>query len=69
MSDAEAVVSLENVTVLYGSNRALSDVTTTFVRGAVGLLGPNGAGKEHDDQVAAWLCRADATADAVLGST
>jgi ABC-2 type transport system ATP-binding protein len=45
MSDAEAVVSLENVTVLYGSNRALSDVTTTFVRGAVGLLGPNGAGK------------------------
>src|SRR5262245_36818741 len=46
MSDADAVVSLENVTVLYGrSNRALSDVTTVFPRGAVGLLGPNGAGK------------------------
>src|SRR5262252_1216458 len=46
MSDIEAVVSLENVTVLYGrSNRALNDVSTTFVRGAVGLLGPNGAGK------------------------
>src|SRR5215510_8748461 len=46
MPDADAVVSLENVTVLYGrSNRALSDVTTTFARGAVGLLGPNGAGK------------------------
>ena len=46
MSEADAVVSLENVTVLYGrSNRALNDVTTTFARGAVGLLGPNGAGK------------------------
>ncbi len=46
MTDADAVVSLENVTVLYGrSNRALSEVTTTFGRGAVGLLGPNGAGK------------------------
>src|SRR5215467_4914265 len=46
MPDSDAVVSLENVTVMYGrSNRALSDVTTTFVRGAVGLLGPNGAGK------------------------
>src|SRR5499427_55815 len=46
MSDIEAVVSLENVTVLYGrSNRALNDVSSTFVRGAVGLLGPNGAGK------------------------
>jgi len=46
MSDADAVVSLENVTVLYGrSNRALNDVTATFGRGAVGLLGPNGAGK------------------------
>src|SRR5438552_1147983 len=46
MTDADAVVSLENVTVLYGrSNRALSEVTTTFGRGAVGLLGPNGAVK------------------------
>ena len=46
MSEADAVISLENVTVLYGrSNRALNDVTATFGRGAVGLLGPNGAGK------------------------
>src|SRR6516165_9653377 len=45
MSDTDAVVSLENVTVLFGRNRALNDVSTTFVRGAVGLLGPNGAGK------------------------
>jgi len=40
-----AVVTLEGVTVMYGRNAALRDVTTTFAGGAVGLLGPNGAGK------------------------
>jgi ABC-2 type transport system ATP-binding protein len=45
MPDSSPVVTLENVTVMYGRNQALSDVTTTFERGAVGLLGPNGAGK------------------------
>jgi len=45
MTDSDAVVSLENVTVTYGRNQALAEVTTTFERGAVGLLGPNGAGK------------------------
>src|SRR5499427_5709788 len=44
MADS-AVVTLEGVTVLYGRNAALRDVTTTFSGGAVGLLGPNGAGK------------------------
>src|SRR5258705_2348681 len=45
MPEAEPVVTLEGVTVTYGTNRALSDVTSSFARGAVGLLGPNGAGK------------------------
>ena len=45
MPDTAPVVSLEGVTVRYGSNAALRDVTTTFAGGAVGLLGPNGAGK------------------------
>src|SRR5204863_9119849 len=36
---------LESVTVTYGGNAALRDVTTSFSGGAVGLLGPNGAGK------------------------
>jgi ABC-2 type transport system ATP-binding protein len=45
MSEGAPVVSLENVTVQYGKNAALRDVTTTFAPGAVGLLGPNGAGK------------------------
>jgi ABC-2 type transport system ATP-binding protein len=40
-----AVVSLDDVTVVYGKNPALKEVTARFARGAVGLLGPNGAGK------------------------
>jgi ABC-2 type transport system ATP-binding protein len=39
------VVRLMNVSVLYGRNAALRDVTAAFLPGAVGLLGPNGAGK------------------------
>ena len=45
MVDTEPVVSLDNVTVEYGRNRALNGVTASFAPGAVGLLGPNGAGK------------------------
>jgi ABC-2 type transport system ATP-binding protein len=39
------VVQCESVTVRYGKNVALRDVTTSFLPGAIGLLGPNGAGK------------------------
>src|SRR3954452_2470238 len=45
MPEADPVVTLERVTVAYGHNRALRDVTSSFASGAVGLLGPNGAGK------------------------
>src|SRR5436309_2120167 len=45
MPEAPPVVTLESVTVAYGKNRALRDVTSSFASGAVGLLGPNGAGK------------------------
>src|SRR3954452_18700391 len=45
MPEADPVVTLEGVTVAYGNNRALRDVTSSFASGAVGLLGPNGAGK------------------------
>ncbi|HUF48300.1 MAG TPA: ABC transporter ATP-binding protein [Vicinamibacterales bacterium] len=38
-------VVLDKVTVVYGTNRALRDVSAAFPTGAVGLLGPNGAGK------------------------
>jgi ABC-2 type transport system ATP-binding protein len=45
MPDLTPVVTLEGVTVAYGRNVALRDVTSSFAAGAVGLLGPNGAGK------------------------
>ena len=45
MPEAAPVVTLDGVTVAYGANRALRDVTSSFAAGAVGLLGPNGAGK------------------------
>ena len=40
-----SVVSLDHVSVAYGKQWALRDVSTQFPGGAVGLLGPNGAGK------------------------
>jgi ABC-2 type transport system ATP-binding protein len=39
------VVDLRGVSVAYGSQWALREVSAEFPRGAVGLLGPNGAGK------------------------
>jgi ABC-2 type transport system ATP-binding protein len=45
MAEGDPVVTLDHVTVTYGTNRALRDVTSSFAAGAVGLLGPNGAGK------------------------
>jgi len=41
----DVTVSLDRVSVRYGRNWALRDVSASFHRGAVGLLGPNGAGK------------------------
>jgi ABC-2 type transport system ATP-binding protein len=45
MADTAGIVSLDRVTVAYGANVALREVTASFGAGAVGLLGPNGAGK------------------------
>src|SRR4051795_7979038 len=45
MPEAAPVVTLDSVTVAYGANRALRNVTSAFSPGAVGLLGPNGSGK------------------------
>lgn len=45
MAEPVPVVTLEGVTVTYGTQTALRNVTTSFSSGAVGLLGPNGAGK------------------------
>src|SRR6266542_2371396 len=45
MPEIAPVVTLETVTVMYGRNMAIREVTSSFAAGAVGLLGPNGAGK------------------------
>lgn len=45
MSDATVVVRFDRVTVSYGAQDALRNVTGMFPAGASGLLGPNGAGK------------------------
>jgi ABC-2 type transport system ATP-binding protein len=45
LTSAAPAVVLDRVTVQYGPNQALRDVSALFPRGAVGLLGPNGAGK------------------------
>jgi ABC-2 type transport system ATP-binding protein len=42
---SQPVVECDQVSVRYGKNWALKDVTAQFMPGAVGLLGPNGAGK------------------------
>lgn len=45
-SAAQALFSAENVTVRYGNQLALDDVTLTLTRGAqIAVVGPNGAGK------------------------
>jgi ABC-2 type transport system ATP-binding protein len=41
----QPVVLCDQLSVRYGKNWALRDVSATFRPGAVGLLGPNGAGK------------------------
>src|SRR5688572_13194684 len=45
MPEVSPVVECDRVTVRYGKNVALQDVSTIFLPGAIGLLGPNGAGK------------------------
>jgi ABC-2 type transport system ATP-binding protein len=62
-----AVVAIKNLTVLYGSQRALNDVTASFPPGAVGLLGPNGAGKSTLLKALLGFITPDAGAMKVLG--
>jgi ABC-2 type transport system ATP-binding protein len=63
----DAVATLEQVGVLFGTQWALRDVSTTFPRGAVGLLGPNGAGKSTMIKSLLGLVRPDRGRLQVLG--
>jgi ABC-2 type transport system ATP-binding protein len=61
------VVQLDDVTVVYGKNQALKNVTARFARGAVGLLGPNGAGKSTMLKALLGFVKPDTGRMSVLG--
>jgi ABC-2 type transport system ATP-binding protein len=63
----ESVVQLDGVTVIYGKNQALKNVTARFARGAVGLLGPNGAGKSTMLKALLGFVKPDQGGMSVLG--
>ena len=46
MTDAINAVEIKNLTKLYGTNKALNDISFSVKKGEImGFLGPNGAGK------------------------
>src|SRR5207249_3209945 len=61
------VASLEGVSVVFGKQWALSDVSAEFPAGAVGLLGPNGAGKSTMLKALLGLIKPDKGTLRVLG--
>jgi ABC-type Mn2+/Zn2+ transport system ATPase subunit len=68
MSEAMTpVVDLQRVSVRYGRQWALRDVSATFPTGAVGLLGPNGAGKSTMIKALLGLLPPDSGEMRVLG--
>jgi ABC-2 type transport system ATP-binding protein len=62
-----AAASLEGVSVAFGKQWALSDVSAEFPAGAVGLLGPNGAGKSTMLKALLGLIKPDRGTLRVLG--
>jgi ABC-2 type transport system ATP-binding protein len=63
----EAVIQVDDLTILYGKARALDSVSATFPAGAVGLLGPNGAGKSSLLKALLGFLKPDAGRARVLG--
>jgi ABC-2 type transport system ATP-binding protein len=64
---SESVVTLDRVSVTYGKQRALRDVSAVFPKGAVGLLGPNGAGKSTMLKALLGFVKPDSGTLSVLG--
>jgi ABC-2 type transport system ATP-binding protein len=67
MPDVSPVVQCDHVSVSYGKNVALREVTTAFLPGAIGLLGPNGAGKSTLLKALLGFLKPDAGRMTVLG--
>lgn len=61
------ILSLEGLTVRYGSFTALSNFTLQFEGGAMGLLGPNGAGKSTLIRAILGLLKPDGGGGKILG--
>jgi len=65
--DTAPVVVCDRLSVRYGKNWALRDVSAAFQPGAVGLLGPNGAGKSTLIKTLLGFVTPDAGTMRVLG--
>jgi len=63
----DPVVQIDRVTVLYGKQAALREVSAAFPAGAVGLLGPNGAGKSTMLKALLGFLKPDSGTMRVLG--
>jgi ABC-2 type transport system ATP-binding protein len=67
MSDEAPVATLQNVSVAFGKQWALSGASAEFPAGAIGLLGPNGAGKSTMLKALLGLITPDTGTIRVLG--
>ena len=57
---SESILSIKNVTKVYGDYTALNDVSFEVPKGSVfGLLGPNGAGKTSLIRIITNITQAD----------
>jgi ABC-2 type transport system ATP-binding protein len=65
--NADPLIEVERLVKLYGSLRALDDISLSVQRGVTGLLGPNGSGKSTLIKVLLGLVRITAGRGSVLG--
>ena len=61
------VIAVKNLSIAFGANRVLNNITVDVGGGAVGLLGPNGAGKSTLIKVLLGFLTPDTGTAAVLG--
>jgi len=68
MSETNNVVEIKNLTKLYGSNKALNDISFEVKKGEImGFLGPNGAGKSTTMNIICGCISANSGSASVCG--